>query len=687
MGASIPLVILVAIGVGGLSYVQASRAVGDQVRENAPQIAAYGAALVRSTLDRNAAEMREFASDPDIVSMDWNRQNPEVAAAVSRMGFFQIGIATPDGKARLSDGTRADVSDRDYFKVALSGKPGISDIIIHKVLKKPVQVVAVPIMAARSTVVGVAFAVFDAGWLNQTTDMIGYGKKGFSLIIDGQGTFIASPEKSDVLAQRNLIAESGKDPGLAAVAGMFGRMIKGETGYAEARYRGSEDVFGFAPIPGMSWSVAVGASKADVFGGVDAMREAIAAVAAIFVVLGLIVISLVTRGIVGPIKECVDITKSLADGDYSAEVSDGLRGRSDEIGDLARAYATLTGNTRDLVVSIQRQAEVLSGVGTTLTESMGETAASIGRIGENIRNLKDRAIGQSASVTETNATMEQITKNISRLNAHIDDQAASVAQSSSAVEEMLANVASVTNTLAKNSENVGELARASDEGRSNLSAVSDSIREVARESESLLEISEVIQSIASQTNLLSMNAAIEAAHAGESGRGFAVVADEIRKLAESSAEQAKTISASLRHMKDALDDLTRSTDAVLAQFESIDARIRTVSEREQSIKNAMDEQGTGSNEILGAIGQLNDITAQVKTGSSEMLEGSKEVIRESGNLGRITEEFNRSVNEMSDGVRHISVAADKINETGLENRKSIEALLAEVGKFKVGGGT
>ena len=681
---SIPILVLVAVGVGSLSYILAARAVQTQVKENAPQIATYGALLVRSTLDRYIAEMREFASNPDVVSMDWKRQGPAAAAAVKRMGLFQIGITTPDGATRLNDGSTTNVRDRDYFKKAIAGTTAVSDILIHKVLKRPVQVVALPILSAQGQVLGIAFAVFDAGWLSETSDKISYGAKGFSFVIDGTGTFIASPNRDDVLKQRNLVQESAKDPSLAPIAAMFGRMIKAETGYEEVPYAGEKDIFGFAPVLGTSWSIAVGARQAHVFGGVDLIRNSIIVVSVIFIALGLFILSFVTRGIVGPIKECVGFTELLARSDYTQEVPQAFCKRGDEIGDLARAYATLMHNTRALVASIQEQLKVLSGVGTGLSASMGETAASITQISSNLQGLKERALSQSASVTETNSTMEQITRNIKRLDAHIDEQAASVAQSSSAVEEMLANIASVTSTLAKNAENVDELAHASDDGRSSLAAVSESIREVAKESESLLEISEVIQSIASQTNLLSMNAAIEAAHAGDSGKGFAVVADEIRKLAESSGEQSKTISASLRKIKDAMDGLTRATDSVLAQFESIDTRIKTVSEREQSIRNAMDEQGAGSHEILEAISQLNDITSQVKSGSTEMLVGSKEVIQESGNLGRVTEEVNRSVNEMAEGVGHITHAVTSINQTSLDNKRSIEALMEEVGKFKVG---
>ena len=64
--------------------------------------------------------------------------------------------------------------------------------------------------------------------------------------------------------------------------------------------------------------------------------------------------------------------------------------------------------------------------------------------------------------------------------------------------------------------------------------VSDGDPGARERSERIGGIVDTITGIAEQTNLLALNAAIEAARAGEQGRGFAVVAEEVRKLAEES---------------------------------------------------------------------------------------------------------------------------------------------------------
>jgi methyl-accepting chemotaxis protein len=392
---------------------------------------------------------------------------------------------------------------------------------------------------------------------------------------------------------------------------------------------------------------------------------------------------LLSRGISLPIKGCVAYTGLLARNDYTRDVPDAIQGRGDELGDLGRAYGKMVAGTRGLVTTIKEQADALSGVGDDLSSSMEETAASINEISANIQSIKRQTVNQSTCVEETDQAMRRIAGGIRKLSASVDKQADGVSESSSAIEEMLANVASVTETLAKNAEDVSVLAAASEGGRSDLASVSSSIQEVARESEGLMEISEVIQAIASQTNLLSMNAAIEAAHAGDAGRGFAVVADEIRKLAESSGEQSKTVSSSLGKIRDAMDGIAKSTEAVLGQFEAIDRKIKALSERELGIRNYMGEQGAGSREILEAIGRLSDVTVEVKSGFEEIRGGSEEAMRESGDLGRLAAEVAASMNEMAAGLGQIAVAMNKVNDLGKDNKESIGALLAEVGKFKV----
>jgi methyl-accepting chemotaxis protein len=594
--------------------------------------------------------------------------------AVIQVGTGQFFVDTVDGKTIGKAGLQM-----SYIKAIGEGKDYfISEVYPSLLRGNPIFVIAAPVISGDGRLVGTAIIAPQMSFFTELfLSPLKVGKTGSMVFFDARGAILAHQNPEFVL---NADVAKEADPISARVVGgeaSFSAMFRDELKHCSAR---KVEI----PVSNIlhEWYIVFTQNEDELLEASHRQLLYLIASGVAFLILYGIFFLLITRSIVKPIRLTVDMLKDISEGEGDLTRRLHVASR-DEVGLMANYFNLTLDKVKALVVAIKDQSSALSGIGIELSSSMHETASSINQISANIQSIKNQTINQSASVIETNSTMENITRNIQKLDEHIDQQAASVTQSSSAIEEMLANIGSVTTALARNAENVNDLAVASESGRSDLAAVSTSMREVAKESEGLLEISSVIQAIAKQTNLLSMNAAIEAAHAGEAGQGFAVVADEIRKLAESSGAQAKTVSLSLRKIKDAMVGLTNATDLVVRQFEAIDQTIKAVSEREQGIRNAMDEQGAGSKEILSAIGQLNDITIQVKAGSHEMLTGSQEIIKESGNLGRISEEVAGSMNEMASGIENINLAVNKVNDISRQNKERIDALMGEVGKFKI----
>jgi methyl-accepting chemotaxis protein len=374
------------------------------------------------------------------------------------------------------------------------------------------------------------------------------------------------------------------------------------------------------------------------------------------------------------------VLKDIAGGDLTREVAVSSR---DELGDLARYLNFTIDKIKNLIVSISKEADVLSQTGAELAGNITETAEAINGITANVQNISARSEKQDASVNETGKIMGEVVKNIGVLNDQIQKQMDCVNQSSSAVEEMLANIQGVTQTLMDSEQNIIELAEASEIGRSGLQEVSGNIQEIERESAGLLEINSVMQNIASQTNLLSMNAAIEAAHAGETGKGFAVVAEEIRKLAESSSEQSKTISEVLKKIKASIDKITKSTEGALLKFDAINDGVKKVTDQEANVRSAMAEQDAGSKSILESIGGLNEISGEVSRSAQAMGGMSEKVIAESRELMLITQEISGGMGEMAVEAERIRNAVKRVDGISAQNKQQTDRLVTEVSRFKV----
>ena len=664
---------------------QSQRAVMEKVTAHLFDKARDSAAIIDGEIKECFGYLAGIASQP--ILHDKSVSYAEKARVLEEFSkdaksVLALVIIDPKGIYHLPNGQQFDVSGQKWFKDSQGGtkryfSEPFRDIKTGNLIAQAV----IPIMGKNNTLMGALAAVFDGYTFSNMIDTIKVGKTGGCFIISESGVNIANKNRDLVENQFNAIEAAKTDKSLAELAIAIEDFLKSDA--TEIRYytfMGTQDIASAAVMKTTGWNIVIEAPVKEFLDTINVLRIGVIIAALLILLTALVIVSIFSRKLVRPIQNSVPVLHKIAQGDFTVRLP--ISG-NDEITDMFEYFNETIEKIGISIQSVGVNSNVMEEIGHELASNMTETANTVHQISANIEGVKQQALTQAASVTETATTIEEIVRTIKQLNNSIETQAASVAQSSSSVEEMVANIASIGQTLGKTDEVIKSLTTATGDGKATLVTSNTVTQKIAEESGSLMEASSVIQHIASQTNLLAMNAAIEAAHAGEAGKGFAVVADEIRKLAEESSMQGKTITTTLKTLSGEIETLSASSKTVEEKFNAIFSLAEQVKEMSASLTEAMREQENGSKEVLTAIKSINTVTIEVQAGSEEMLKGGEGVAEKMQKLDSLTRVITESMNEMASGAVQINNAVQEVNEITQKNKRSIENLAAEVGKFKV----
>ncbi|MDK8264300.1 methyl-accepting chemotaxis protein [Pseudomonas sp. SORGH_AS199] len=274
-----------------------------------------------------------------------------------------------------------------------------------------------------------------------------------------------------------------------------------------------------------------------------------------------------TRSVVQPLRQALDISGGIAAGDLRQNIQP--QGR-DEAAMLLLALERMQGNLREVLAHTGNASEQLASASTQVSAVMDESCRNLEQQTTDIQHAAN-------AVTQLNQAVQAVCEHATSTSA----------ESQRCVDQAKQGQTQVRQTLAAITQLVG-----------NVDEAANQAGQLAEQSKGIGKMLDVIRNVAEQTNLLALNAAIEAARAGDAGRGFAVVADEVRGLARRTGDSTREIEGLI----DGMQQVSEKTVTALDQ-----SRLQASHTRDQA--QATWQVLEGITQAITAIGQRNDAIA------------------------------------------------------------------------------
>ncbi len=415
-------------------------------------------------------------------------------------------------------------------------------------------------------------------------------------------------------------------------------------------------IYAYAPIKNDSGEV-IGIIGADfkateVANGLEKNRRSAIIVTLGIALLSVIVLFLLTKLLIKPLKLLTKQVEHVKEGDLTVNFT---THRKDEIGILGLAFQHMVNEMNSMINSINKNTSKLSETSERLASSFHTTVTKNKEMMTEMAEVSMDAITTEKTSEESARAMGDITQGV----YHIAETALQVNDASHAsVEE--ANLG--METLEQVSEQMTLIHNSVQES-------AKLVKNLDQYSVEIGKIIEIISTIASQTNLLALNAAIEAARAGENGRGFAIVADEVRKLAEQTSASLNDISKIVEKIQLGATNSVQAMEQVSTEVDTGVVVIRQSGETFKKIKES-------AHYVVNQVDLFTSTTQEMSASTEEVYASFEEMANVAKKSAKHINEAAISVEQQTTEMAQISVFADQLKQMANE-------LTQQVSKFKV----
>jgi methyl-accepting chemotaxis protein len=319
-------------------------------------------------------------------------------------------------------------------------------------------------------------------------------------------------------------------------------------------------------------------------------------VAALAMVLAIGIAYFLVRQIISPLKRLTHLTSRILEGDLTQRVD---VTSSDEIGELAAAFAAMVEKLKQVVGALQDSVRLLKQAGEDLGTSTVEQSETITRQATALQETQVTA----QEIKQTSLLAAQKAETVLKLTEKADEVSSS---GESAIESSLGGLTDIR-------AQVDEIAR--------------KIAQLSERTQQIGGITQTVKDLADQSNMLALNAAIEAVRSGEHGKGFAIVAREIRSLADQSIQATNRVREILEDISGSIRGAVAITEKGSQKIEGGLQQVRVSGENLKQLSNIVKDNSSAVRQIAAAVSQQNAGITQIFSAVTDQTKMMDETMR------------------------------------------------------------
>ncbi|WP_244833919.1 methyl-accepting chemotaxis protein [Clostridium sp. BJN0001] len=409
----ITLLVIICIGISLISLYISKQSLIKTIKTTLPSTAIQASYSLENSMNTYLEVLtlvadNEKIKDPNVPI----KEKLEVLSAENeRANHLGMSFVDTEGNLYSTDGSTFNVAEQDGFIQALAGKKNTSDPIINKTDGGIIVLYAAPVKY-NGEVVGVIMAGADGNELSNLTKSITLGNTGKAFMINKEGDIIAHTDKDLVLSKENYIKDLEKDPSLQSIVNIEKKMLKGETGTGQYKYKNKSEYVAYAPVKSTGWSIAISIETSEILKELNTLKISIVIMAILFIIFGIISISIISRIITKPIKDFDVQLETISRGDLTRNISEEILKRKDELGKMGKSLNIMKNSIFSIIKDIKTNSINVDDNVKKITVSAKELKTSSENIHNAINNVSESNVSQASDLNDINSILTEFSSNL-----------------------------------------------------------------------------------------------------------------------------------------------------------------------------------------------------------------------------------------------------------------------------------